>query len=672
MGSDTLESIVKKACSGKQCSFPKEIREFALTLQYYSPRAYLYVRKSFSNILPHPRTLRRWYTVVDGKPGFTLEALEAIKQKVAAGHVYCNLTVDEMCVKRHIEVDTHQNVYGHVNMGTNVVYDCDEIPVAKNALVFLVVGMNGYWKMPVGYFLIDALTGIERGNLLAKAIELITETGANLHSVTFDGASVNLSMCTSLGADLNTNTPYIQNPNTFEKILVFHDQAHMIKLIRNTFGDKKILKNGDGKLIQWKFIEKLFEKEQEEGLKLATKLTSRHVKYQNEKMNVRLASQVLSQSVSDALLYLKSEDPNFEGCEATAEFCSMVNNAFDIMNSRKLYSKKPYNSAISTKTFDQYKQFTNAFTNYIENLEFLDGLKIVESRRKTGFRGMIMGLHSALELFKILQLKSHITFLITYKLSQDHLETFFSAVRSRGGYNDNPTCRQFQAAYKRLLVHNTIVGSMHGNCTILDSTKTLSVTSVLTNDKSEEKQINIIESHDHDYFGSAARISSYVEDVSIYIAGFVAMKLEKKIFCDTCRDCLISTSHESKLAQIKDRGGLKKPSKCLQTVCIESEKIFMQYSTEFINKKKSIKFFIVKVKLVLYNKYSIFNNMFCVNNDIHMLFDQTKQFDTHRDHLIKNICVMYYNIRLFHEVRKANDQLKLRSKLTKLVHFRHE
>jgi len=120
----------------------------------------------------------------------------------------------------------------------------------------------------------------------------------------------------------------------------------MIKLIRNTLGDKKILKNGDGKFIEWKFIEKLFEKEQEEGLKLATKLTSRHVMYQNEKMNVRLASQFLSKSVtsvSDALLYLKKEDPNFEGCE----FCSMVNNAFDIMNSRKLYSKKPYNSAIS-------------------------------------------------------------------------------------------------------------------------------------------------------------------------------------------------------------------------------------------------------------------------------------------------------------------------------------
>jgi len=74
-----------------------------------------------------------------------------------------------MCVKCHINIDDHQNIYGHVNIGTNVVYDSDEIPVAKNALVFLVIGMNGYWKLPVEYFLIDGLTGIESGNILAKA-----------------------------------------------------------------------------------------------------------------------------------------------------------------------------------------------------------------------------------------------------------------------------------------------------------------------------------------------------------------------------------------------------------------------------------------------------------------------------------------------------------------------
>jgi len=56
MDSDVLQSIVKRSLAGKEQPFTKEIKEFAVTLQYYSPRAYLYVRKIFSNVLPHPRT----------------------------------------------------------------------------------------------------------------------------------------------------------------------------------------------------------------------------------------------------------------------------------------------------------------------------------------------------------------------------------------------------------------------------------------------------------------------------------------------------------------------------------------------------------------------------------------------------------------------------------------
>jgi hypothetical protein len=55
-----------------------------------------------------------------------------------------------------------------------------------------------------------------------------------------------------------------------------------------------------------------------------------------------------------------------------------------------------------------------------------------------------MGLYSSLELFELLQEKGDMNFLITYKLSKDHLETFFSAIRGKGGYNNNSTCRQFK------------------------------------------------------------------------------------------------------------------------------------------------------------------------------------------------------------------------------------
>jgi len=73
--------------------------------------------------------------------------------------------------------------------------DNDDIPQARNTLVFLVVGLNGYWKLPILYFLIDSLNGTERGNLLKTAIDLVKETDAYLKSVTIDGTNVNTTMC---------------------------------------------------------------------------------------------------------------------------------------------------------------------------------------------------------------------------------------------------------------------------------------------------------------------------------------------------------------------------------------------------------------------------------------------------------------------------------------------
>ncbi|EFN66842.1 hypothetical protein EAG_09725, partial [Camponotus floridanus] len=50
-----------------------------------------------------------------------------------------------------------------------------------------------------------------------------------------------------------------------------------------------------------------------------------------------------------------------------------------------------------------------------------------------------------------------IKFLLTYKMSQDHLEIFFAAVRDKG-YNNNPSTKQekFNYAYKRLLLYTKL------------------------------------------------------------------------------------------------------------------------------------------------------------------------------------------------------------------------
>jgi hypothetical protein len=193
----------------------------------------------------------------------------------------------------------------------------------------MAVGVNGHWKMPIGYFLVAGLNGTERNNLLKQCLILMGDTGAKVHSITFDGAYSNGKMCSNFGAsfDKNDELSFIfENPYNNEPIYIFYDACHMIKLIRNTLGDMGCLFQ-EGEKISWDHIKMLYFKEKNKGLKAATKLTNKHVYYYNEKMNVKLATQVLSNSVGNGLKFCKSIGcDDFKDIDATAEFCFLMNN----------------------------------------------------------------------------------------------------------------------------------------------------------------------------------------------------------------------------------------------------------------------------------------------------------------------------------------------------------
>ncbi|KOC62252.1 hypothetical protein WH47_04010 [Habropoda laboriosa] len=62
------------------------------------------------------------------------------------------------------------------------------------------------------------------------------------------------------------------------------------------------------------------------------------------------------------------------------------------------------------------------------------------------------------------QIDDKLQYLLAYKLLQDHLEVFFSAIRSMGRHNNNPTVKLFYAAYKKLLIHTGVISSLQANC----------------------------------------------------------------------------------------------------------------------------------------------------------------------------------------------------------------
>lgn len=151
-----LHRIQKKLPSNK---VTPDIRVFATTLQFYNTKAYNYVRKTFENALPHVNTITRWYSMIDGSPGFSTQALDLIKMKVAETKTsnkqcFVSLMMDEMCLKKHVQYESSSSSFkGFVDTGK----DGDECKPATEALVFMVVGVNCYFKIPIGYFFVSGM-----------------------------------------------------------------------------------------------------------------------------------------------------------------------------------------------------------------------------------------------------------------------------------------------------------------------------------------------------------------------------------------------------------------------------------------------------------------------------------------------------------------------------------
>lgn len=82
-------------------------------------------------------------------------------------------------------------------------------------------------------------------------------------------------------------------------------------------------------------------------------------------MKVKLAAQVLSNSVADALEYCESRFPQFKGCKATIKFIRMFNDLFDALNSRSFKGrdyKYPLQKCNEKKVFDLFDTAESSFT----------------------------------------------------------------------------------------------------------------------------------------------------------------------------------------------------------------------------------------------------------------------------------------------------------------------
>jgi len=67
----------------------------------------------------------------------------------------------------------------------------------------MVVGLNTHWKVPIANYLINDITTEEKSNIIITCLHQLHETGIIIKTLTFDGATNNISMASLLGANLD-------------------------------------------------------------------------------------------------------------------------------------------------------------------------------------------------------------------------------------------------------------------------------------------------------------------------------------------------------------------------------------------------------------------------------------------------------------------------------------
>jgi len=206
--------------------------------------------------------------------------------------------------------------------------------------------------------------------------------------------------------------------------------------------------------IQWQFVVNLYNYQKTNGFNLANKLNKQHILFEKNKMKVKYAVQVLSQSVANALLTMSDlKHPEFSNVQPTVDFLKIFDVIYDIMNSRNL-SQRFGKAPLQKTNENNFKSVFEKTVTYITNLKTNSGKSVLESTRHAAFLGWLVNIKTITEIYEYVINSGEMMFLCTFKLSQDPLENFFSSIRMSCGLANNPTTIQFKGAFQTLLCNS--------------------------------------------------------------------------------------------------------------------------------------------------------------------------------------------------------------------------
>ena len=143
----------------------------------------------------------------------------------------------------------------------------------------------------------------------------------------------------------------------------------------------------------------------------------------SSRQRVRTAAQLLSQCTARALTFVFGEKMATQ----------TINDWFDVMNSRRMYDKKPLSCAFGVHLKEQVQA--------LENMEYL--IKSMKINNKTFMlpfqKGILMSIKAIQGLYEVLHSSHGIEFLFSTHVNQDNLENLFSRLRALTSNYQHPS-----------------------------------------------------------------------------------------------------------------------------------------------------------------------------------------------------------------------------------------
>jgi len=342
------------ACKSNMRWHPAIIR-WCLLVRSKSAKAYDGIRAYLN--LPSNRTLYDYTHYTEHEVGMNPKTVEQLIEKASKLGCYTEvhksfvgILQDEIKIKSDLVYHKSTGeLIGYVNLDqvSNEILNLENVAntsrsLAQYILVTMVRGITTALRYLLAAYATKSVSASNLYTMMLQSVECL-EIVCDLRVlyICCDAAVQNRKFFKLHGLDTEL-TYKTKNPYSGDDIYFISDPPHLLKTARNCFANSdahsKTRSLWFKQNISWKHVAKLYEEHCEKSeFRLCPKLTRDHMTLTSfSKMRVKLATQVLSGTVANALEFIYGDD-----VRSTVTFIRMMNRWFDMMNVKNLqeYSK---------------------------------------------------------------------------------------------------------------------------------------------------------------------------------------------------------------------------------------------------------------------------------------------------------------------------------------------